>query len=88
MQKSSAVEVGRCDGLCERAGLMLASLARRELDAETPVVWPAWCYSAETGESNSREMLAYLVQLRTFNQTVANRESARAQSAIKEQRIL
>ncbi|KAJ8731219.1 hypothetical protein PYW07_004383 [Mythimna separata] len=29
---------------------MIASLsARREVDAETPVVWPAWCYSGEGG---------------------------------------
>ncbi|XP_068633749.1 mucin-1-like isoform X2 [Battus philenor] len=28
---------------------MLAPLSRRDLDAEAPVVWPAWCYSGEGG---------------------------------------
>ncbi|XP_052741412.1 uncharacterized protein LOC112048204 isoform X2 [Bicyclus anynana] len=32
---------------------MLASL-RRDLDAETPVVWPAWCYSGEAGAAARR----------------------------------
>lgn len=40
---------GRTEWRCPRVAERM-----RELDTESPVVWPAWCY---TGESNDRSMM-------------------------------